>query len=84
MALSGATPGVKVTGEDPLVHHDIHKRQLEAVNAASGLSKCTHIIYCCKPGFKNCIYTTAEEIQCLIFKLCNLAMNLQFVIIRIS
>ena len=43
---------VKVTGEDPLVQHDIHKRQLEAVNAASGLSKCTHIIYYCKPGFE--------------------------------
>ena len=40
VALSGATPVVKVTDEDPQVHHDIHKRQLEIVNAASGVSKC--------------------------------------------
>ena len=31
---------VKVTDEEPQVHHDIHKRQLEIVNAASGVSKC--------------------------------------------
>ena len=42
VALSGATPvgEVKETNEEPLDHHEIHKRQLEVVNAASGLSEC--------------------------------------------
>ena len=42
MALSGATPvgEVKVISEELLDHHDIHKRQLEIVNAASGLGEC--------------------------------------------
>ena len=44
VALSGAAPDpageVKVISEEPLDHHEIHKRQLEIVNAASGLSKC--------------------------------------------
>ena len=42
VALSGATPvgEVKVISEEPLDHHDIHKRQLEIINAASDLSKC--------------------------------------------
>ena len=32
----------QVTGEEPLVHHDIQKRQLEILNVASGLSKCMY------------------------------------------
>ena len=50
VALSGAVPigEVKVISEEPqnAEHHEIHKRQLEIVNAASGLSKC--ILYCSK------------------------------------
>ena len=41
VALSGATPlaEVKEASEELLDHHEIQKRQLEVVNAASGLSK---------------------------------------------
>jgi len=41
LALSGATPlaEVKEASEELLDHHEIHKRQLKVVNAASGLSK---------------------------------------------
>ena len=42
VALSGATPvgEVKETSEKPLDHHEIHRRQLEVVNAASDTSEC--------------------------------------------
>ena len=48
VALSGATPvgEVKETSEETLDHHEIHKRQLEVVNAASGLSECMIKKYC--------------------------------------
>ena len=48
VALSGAAPvgEVKVISEEPLDgHHEIHKRQLEIVNVASGLSKCMVLLY---------------------------------------
>ena len=47
VALSGATPigEVKVTSEEPEEHHEIHKRQLEILNAASGLSECMEYSY---------------------------------------
>ena len=42
VALSGATPvgEVKETSKESLDHHEIHKRQLEVVNAASATSEC--------------------------------------------
>ena len=45
VALSGATPigEVKVISEELEEHHEIHKRQLEILNAASGLSECMNI-----------------------------------------
>jgi len=41
VTLSGATPLAEVKGasEELLDHHEIHRRQLEVVNAASSLSK---------------------------------------------
>lgn len=43
VALSEATPGGNekpVDGKEPLHHHIIRKRQLQAVNDLSGLRKC--------------------------------------------